>query len=211
MTPRSAPDDVVDKSRVENLSDGVFAFAITVLVLTISRPTNYAQLAHQLLERWPSYATFVISFLLIGIMWLNHHTILSYVKRVDHAFFYLNLILLMTVAFIPFPAEVFGEALRTGTGERTAAVFFNAVITLDALAFSGLWLHATRERRLLKDDFPEKLRRSSTNLFVAGTGVSIIAIGIALFSPWASLAFDGAGVFFYALDPISKRIDHGAA
>jgi uncharacterized membrane protein len=210
MTPRRAPVDVVDKSRVENLSDGVFAFAITVLVLTISRPTNYAKLANQLLERWPSYATFVISFLLIGIMWLNHHTILSYVKRVDHGFYYLNLALLMTVAFIPFPAEVFGEALRTGTGERTAAVFFNVVISLDALAYSGLWLHSAKERRLLKDEFPEKLRRSSTRLFVAGTGVSIVGIGIAFFSPYACLAFDGAGVLFYAFDPLSKRLDHQA-
>jgi hypothetical protein len=106
----------------EGFSDGVFAIAITLLVLTIAQPSDYSKLARQLLDRWPSLAAYVVSFLVIGIMWLNDHTAFSYVQRIDHGFFHRNLVLLMTVVFIPYPTEVFCEALRTGAGERTEAV-----------------------------------------------------------------------------------------
>ena len=162
----------IDKGRVETFSDGVFAIAITLLVLTIAQPSNYSKLTRQLLERWPSLAAYVVSFLVIGIMWLNHHTVFSYVQRIDRGFFYRNLVLLMTVVFIPYPTEVFGEALRTGAGERTAAAFYSIVMTVNALAWSALWLHASAGRRLLVDQFPEGQRRRSTVLFTASGGTS---------------------------------------
>lgn len=199
--------DTIDQGRVANLSDGVFAFAITLLILTISQPSNYSKLAGQLLHRWPSLVTFVLTFFVIGVMWLNHHTVLSYVERIDHGFYYRNLVLLMTVVLLPYPTEVFGEALRTGTGERTAALFFAIVVTVNSLAFSCLWLYASKERRLLNDEFPEKQRQASTLLFVAGTGVCLASIGIAFVSPYATLGFVGAVTLYYALDPISKRLE----
>ena len=127
----------LNKGRVETFSDGVFAIAITLLVLTIAQPSNYSKLAKQLLDRWPSLAAYVVSFLILGIMWLNHHTFFSYLQRIDHGLFYRNLVLLMTVVFIPYPTEVFGEALRSGiqSGERTAAVF--AAPRNPRLGFSG--------------------------------------------------------------------------
>jgi hypothetical protein len=83
----------------------------------------------------------------------------------------------MTVVLIPYPTEVFGEALRTGAGERTAAVFHSIVLTVNALAWSALWLHASNGRRLLNNELPEAQRRSSTILFVAGTGAYLVSIG----------------------------------
>ncbi len=198
----------VSKGRVEAFSDGVFAIAITLLVLTIAQPSNYSELARQLLDRWPSLAAYVVSFLVIGIMWLNHHTVFSFVQRIDHGFFYRNLVLLMTVVFIPYPTEVFGEALRTGAGERTAAVFYSIVMTVNALAWAALWLHASTGRRLLNDELPEEQRRSSTVLFVAGTAVYLISIGIAFINPYLCLAFHGALALYYARDPISRRLEH---
>jgi uncharacterized membrane protein len=197
----------VNKGRVEAFSDGVFAIAITLLVLTIAQPSDYSQLARQLLERWPSLAAYVVSFLVIGIMWLNHHTVFSYVLRIDRGFFYRNLVLLMTVVFIPYPTEVFGEALRTGAGERTAAVFYSIVMTVNGLAWAALWLHASIGRRLLNDELPEEQRRSSTILFVAGAGVYLVSIGIAFINPYLCLAFHGALAVYYARDPISRRLD----
>jgi uncharacterized membrane protein len=197
----------VDKGRVETFSDGVFAIAITLLVLTIAQPSNYSKLAKQLLERWPSLAAYVVSFLVIGIMWLNHHTVFSYVQRIDRGFFYRNLILLMTVVFIPYPTEVFGEALRTGSGERTAAAFYSIVMTVNALAWSALWLHASTGRRLLNDKLPEEHRRSSTVLFTAGAGVYLISVGIAFINAYLCLAFHGALALYYARDPISRRLE----
>ncbi len=192
---------------METFSDGVFAIAITLLVLTIAQPSHYSDLTRQLLDRWPSLAAYVVSFLVIGIMWLNHHTVFSYVQRIDHGFFYRNLLLLMTVVFIPYPTEVFGQALRTGAGERSAAVFYSIVMTVNGLAWTALWLHASVGRRLLNDELPESQRRSSTVNFVAGAGVYLVSIGIAFINPYVCLAFHGALALYYASDPISRRLE----
>src|SRR5262245_41461864 len=105
-SPASDGGTVVNKSRVEAFRDGVFAIAITLLVLTISPPEDYADLAHELADRWPALAAYVVSFGIIGIMWLNHHTILEMLARIDRTLFYLNLLLLMTVVLIPYPTQV---------------------------------------------------------------------------------------------------------
>jgi uncharacterized membrane protein len=139
----------VNKSRVETFSDGVFAIAITLLVLTIAPPDDYADLAHELGERWPALAAYVVSFLVIGIMWLNHHTIMEMMGRVDRGFFYLNLLLLVTVVLIPYPTQVLGEALRNSEGERTAAIAYSVVMATNAYVWSALWLYVSRGGRLL--------------------------------------------------------------
>jgi uncharacterized membrane protein len=196
----------VNKSRVETFSDGIFAIAITLLILTIAQPSDYSHLARQLLNRWPSLAAYVVSFLVIGIMWVNHHTVFSLVERIDRGFFYRNLLLLMTVVFIPYPTEVFGEALRVGHGARTAAAFYSIAMTVNALAWAALWLHASTGRRLLKEDFPEAQRRASTVAFVSGTGVYVISIGVAFINPYLCLGFHAALGLYYGFDPISRKL-----
>jgi uncharacterized membrane protein len=201
----------VNKSRVEAFSDGVFAIAITLLVLTIAQPgvSGYLHLRHQLLERWPSLAAYAVSFLVIGIMWLNHHTVFSHLERVDRGLFYWNLLLLMTVVFIPYPTAVFGEALRLGQGTRTAAVFYSLAMTVNALMWSGLWLHASMRRRLLRAAFPESQRAVSTYLFTGGSLLYMASIGVALvFNAYVCLAFHGVLALYYAFDPISRRLEH---
>ncbi|MGH7748818.1 MAG: TMEM175 family protein, partial [Candidatus Dormibacteria bacterium] len=118
----------MSKGRVEAFSDGIFAFAITLLVLTIGQPQHYADLAHELLRQWPGFAAYGVSFAVIGIMWFNHHVIFSHVARVDRTLLYLNLVLLLTIAFLPYPTGIFGEALRRGEGTRDAAVFYSIVM-----------------------------------------------------------------------------------
>jgi len=196
----------MNKGRVETFSDGVFAIAITLLVLTIGQPGRYSDLAHQLGQRLPSLAAYAVSFLVIGIMWLNHHTIFSHLRQVDRGLFYWNLLLLMTIVFIPYPTEVFGEALVRGQGARTAAVFYSATMTVNACLWAGLWLYASVGRRLLNSQFPESQRRTSTVLFIAGTGFYGVSIGVALLNPYACLAFHGGLALYYAFDPISRRV-----
>ena len=104
------------KARLEAFSDGVFAIAITLLVLTITTPNDYHHLGSELADRWPSYAAYVVSFAVIGIMWLNHHTIFGHFARVDRNLVYLNLLLLATVVFIPYPTGIFGQALQARRG-----------------------------------------------------------------------------------------------
>jgi uncharacterized membrane protein len=203
----------VSKARIETLSDGIFAIAITLLIFTISQPATggYAHLGNQLIERWPSFAAYVITFAVIGIMWLNHHSIFAHFEAVvDRPFFYLNLLLMMTIAFLPYPTGVFGEALRSGQGARTAAFFYSATLTVNAIAWSALWLYASVGRRLLVPAFPESERRLSTTLFVSGTGAYAVSVLVALLNAYACLAFHALLAAYYAFDPLSRRAAHGA-
>ncbi len=195
----------MSKERLETFSDGVFAIAITLLVLTIAQPSDYRNLGHQLGERWPSLAAYVVSFVVIGIMWLNHHTVFSHLGHIDRGLFYLNLFLLMTIVFIPYPTGVFGEALRRGVGAKTAAIFYTAVMATNAWAWAALWLYASLGRRLLGPDFPEAQRNMATILFVAGAFVYTASIAVAFINPYLCLAVQGALALYYAFDPISRR------
>ena len=195
----------MSKERVETLSDGVFAIAITLLVLTIAQPDRYSDLAQQLADRWPAFAAYVVSFAVIGIMWFNHHSIFAHFARVDRGFIYLNLLLLMTIVFIPYPTGIFGQALRQGQGAQTGAVFYSVVMTLNAFAWSALWVYASRGRRLLSPDFPEAQRGVATVLFTIGSALYTITIGVAFISAYACLAFHALLAVYYALDPLSRR------
>src|SRR5215472_5921030 len=106
----------MSKTRVEAFSDGVFAIAITLLVLTVAQPRTYRNLAHELGAQWPSLAAYVVSFAVIGIMWINHHSVFMHLEHVDRGLLYINLLLLMTIAFLPYPTGVLGQALAKGQG-----------------------------------------------------------------------------------------------
>jgi uncharacterized membrane protein len=195
----------MNKSRVEAFSDGVFAFAITLLVVTIAQPTDYRRLAHDLAQRWPSLAAYVVSFAVIGIMWLNHHSVFGHFGRVDRGLVYLNLLLLMTVAFLPFPTGVLGQALARGHGERTAAVVYGVTMAINAYAWAALWLYGSHRRRLLRSSFPEPQRRVSTLLFTLGGVIYTAAVGVAFLNAYAFLAVQAALGAYYAFDPLSRR------
>ena len=200
----------MNKSRVEAFSDGVFAIAITLLVLTIAQPKSYSDLGHQLWDRWPSLAAYVVSFLVIGIMWLNHHTIFNNLGRIDRPFVYLNQLLLLTVVFVPYPTGVLGEALRLGQGAHAAAVFYSVVMAINAYCWAAVWLYASSGRRLLHDGFPEEQRRVATMAFVAGPVVYTLAIPIAIINAYAALAFQGLLAVYYAVDPLARRAGRAA-
>jgi len=199
------------KGRLEAFSDGVFAIAITLLVLTIAEPDSYRHLADDLGDRWPSLAAYVVSFAVIGIMWLNHHSVFSRVGRVDRGLVYLNLFLLMTVVFLPYPTGVFGQALRQGHGEQTAAVFYSITMGVNALAWASLWLYVSQGRRLLEESFPESERMRTTVAFVGGAALYSVVIVIAFVNAFACLAAHGALALYYAFDPISQRSRRAAA
>jgi uncharacterized membrane protein len=196
---------MVSRARLETFSDGVFAIAITLLVLTIAQPANYHDLAHQLADRWPSLAAYIVSFTVIGIMWLNHHSVLAHIAHIDRGVFYINLALLLTIAFIPYPTGVFGEALRQGDGAKAAAVAYSITMSVNAYAWAALWLYASTRRRLLVESFPEDQRTTATLLFTAGIAAYTISIGIAYINAYACLAFHALLALYYALDPLSRR------
>jgi uncharacterized membrane protein len=195
----------VSKQRLEAFSDGVFAIAITLLILTIAQPTNYHDLQHDIVARLPDFAAYVVSFSVIGIMWFNHHSIFAHFARVDRGLVYLNLLLLLTIAFIPYPTQVFGEALRQGSGAEVAAVMYSATMAVNAYVWSALWLYASRGRRLLTAAFPESERRPASLAFSIGVVFYTASVGVAFINAYACLAFHALLAVYYALDPLSRR------
>jgi len=132
----------VTKTRLEAFSDGVLAIAITLLVIEIHPPEVHEgeRLAHALWAQWPSYAGYLVSFLTIGVIWLNHHRIFEQVARVDGPLLLLNLNLLLWTALIPFPTAVVAENLAAGgDAARTASALYCGVLLLMSLSFGGLF------------------------------------------------------------------------
>src|ERR1700735_2916571 len=111
-------------ARVLGFSDGVFTIAATILVLEIQRPADSRHLLDGLLELWPSYLAYALTFLLIGQVWANHHAMFDHIRAADWVLLLFNVLLLMTVAFLPFSASVLAGALHAHAGQRTAVVFY---------------------------------------------------------------------------------------
>ncbi|MBV8160058.1 MAG: DUF1211 domain-containing protein, partial [Acidimicrobiia bacterium] len=156
-------------------------------------------------------AAYVVTFAVIGIMWLNHHSVFGYFERLDRPLVYLNQLLLLTVVFLPYPTGVLGEALRRGEGTRVAAVVYTVAMAVNAYCWTALWLYASSGRRLLRPDFPEAERRAGTVAFTAGSGVYTLAIGVAVINAYAALAFHAAAALYYAVDPLSRRVTTASA
>jgi uncharacterized membrane protein len=142
----------VTTTRLEAFSDGVLAIAITPLVIEIRPPELHQgeRLAHALWAQWPSYVAYLVSFLTIGVIWLNHHRVFAQVARVDGPLLLLNLNLLLWTGLISFPTAVVAEHLRDG-GEaaRTAAALYSGVLLRTGLAFGALFARVTHTDRLL--------------------------------------------------------------
>jgi uncharacterized membrane protein len=137
-----------DTRRLEAFSDGVFAITITLLILEIRRPADYANLLDGLAALWPSYLAYAITFLFIGQVWANHHVMFDHIRAADRVVLLLNTVLLMVVAFLPFATSVLAGALREGHGQRTAVVFYGIAFDVTALTFNAVWQYARRHRLL---------------------------------------------------------------
>lgn len=189
--------------RLEAFSDGVFAVAITLLVLDIHPPARAetsSGLFRALGHLWPHYAAYAVSFLVIGIVWVNHHAVLALIARVDRQLAFLNLLLLMTVALIPFATGLLADHLAHGGGpSHAAAAAYSAVISLMGVAFGTLWIYASRDGRLLVDGFPRDELPRITRRFVLGTPVYLASIGVAFLSAVACLVLHAVLAIYYAL------------
>jgi uncharacterized membrane protein len=189
--------------RLEAFSDGVFAVAITLLVLDIHPPAGAetsSGLFRALGDLWPHYAAYAVSFLVIGIVWVNHHAVLELIARVDRQLAFLNLLLLMTVALIPFATGLLADHLAHGGGaSHAAAAAYSAVISLMGVAFGALWLYASHGGRLLVDGFPRDELPRITRRFVVGTPVYLASIGVAFISAAACLVLHAVLATYYAL------------
>ncbi|HYM16167.1 MAG TPA: TMEM175 family protein [Dehalococcoidia bacterium] len=187
--------------RLEAFSDGVFAIAITLLVLEIGVPHVDASqsLDEALRHLWPSYFGYAVSFLTIGVMWINHHALFKDIDRQDHTLLVLNLLLLLGVAFLPFPTAVVAEYMRESEHRLTAALTWGCTLVVIASAFDALWLYASVGRRLIDDHVSDARLRSRTRRYVPGPLMYLAAIALAFVSPWISLGLYGAYAVFWLL------------
>jgi uncharacterized membrane protein len=160
--------------RLETFADAVFAIAITLLVIEIRLPPH-EELLHlgglgpALRHLWPSYLGYVMSFVIIGIMWANHHNLMKLIDRLDHGFITLTLLLLGCIAFLPFPTAVMAEHL-TDPHERSVAVaFYCGCFTVTAVFYFLMWRHAARDRRLIAQHVPDEAVRAITRAYAPGS------------------------------------------
>lgn len=183
-------------TRVNAFSDGVFAIAITLLVLDIKAPSpwrvqNDTDLVRAIMASWPNFAAYVQSFLVVGVYWVAHHSLLDYVRRVDRTFLWLNNLFLLSVGFIPFPASLLGSF----TVYRTASLVYGTSLVVTGLTLYMLWRYASRHHRLIDPDFPVARRRAITRRILAAPLLYVGAMLISFVHPILCLTM-------YALVPL---------
>jgi uncharacterized membrane protein len=193
--------EMVDTGRLEAFSDGVFAVAITLLVFDLNASTGSGPLLQHLLAQWPGYMAFLVSFFMIGIMWLNHHSMFHDIHQADRGLLIANLALLLVVTIIPFPTKVVADAFQTGSAadRRTAVLFYGLAFLTVSIMFNVLWLWAARDRRLIEPSVQQVGLDVRTRRSLFGIPAYTVATLLALASPVLSLAAEGALSLVYLI------------
>jgi len=173
--------------RIQGLSDGVFAFAMTLLILDIKVPQIAAamvssQLAHLLVALWPKILSYVTSFLILGVGWVGQHTAFHYIKRSDRILLWLNILYLMGVAFVPFSTSLLG----TYPDERIAIFFFGTNLVLIAVLLYAIWTYATWHHRLVDHHLEPIVIKLLKQRIASAVVIYFVIIGISFFSTNAS-------------------------
>ena len=189
-------------ARLETFADGVFAIAATLLILNVDAQIgeHSSALGHRLLEIWPSYIAYAVSFVTIGIIWSNHHTVMAQLGRVDRTFLMLNILLLLCVAFVPFPTRLIAEHLRDRHDLEAAALAYGATMTVMSVTYFTLWMYASHAGRLLHSDADPRVVSGITRSYLPGTPVYLTATLIAFVAPLASVIMFAAIALFYVVE-----------
>jgi uncharacterized membrane protein len=216
--PGNAPARAANRSdtaRLEAFSDGVFAIAITLLVLNIRVPLASELKGHTLLEalsqQWPAYLAYVVSFVTILLMWVGHHNMFTFIQRIDHTFLLLNGLLLMGIAIVPFPTGLLAEYLphTNYMDQQTAAAVASLTFAFIAAMYDVLYWYAVTGQRLITPARQAPVPRTPLVIYMVGPLLYLVAAGLALWAPSfgvkASLAIFALLVVLYALPVTSQR------
>jgi uncharacterized membrane protein len=175
-------------NRMEGLSDGVIAIAITLLVLELAvDPGSEERLLRSILDEWPSYLAYVTSFLTIGVVWMLHAGITSALRAADATLFRLNLLVLLLVSFLPFPTKLVGEYVEDEDAERVAVVFYGLTLLALAVAIAFLVRYAFSQPQLVKEHVDDDAIATAAN-YRPSYALYLIAIGIGLVLPIVGVA-----------------------
>lgn len=186
-------------ARLETFADGVFAIAATLLIIDVSVRAPGGELGDALLHAWPQYGAYAVSFLTIGIMWVNHHACMQLIERADRRFLFINIALLACIAFVPFPTRLIAEHLRDD-GLRAAALTYGLTLTITSVCFLTFWSYAAVGHRLIAPGADERMVRGISRAFRPGTPIYAGATLVALISPIASVILFALIAGFYVLE-----------
>jgi len=175
------------KDRLEALADGVFAIVMTLLVLDLRVPEIAgspagAELSQRLFGLWPHFFAYVVSFLVLGIFWINHHFMFEHIERSNSRLAWINILFLMFVALIPFSTSMLGRYRL----EQVTAIAYGLNLLLILLACLALWVYATGNHRLVSSDINPRLVRARKTMSLAGCSIILLAIALSFVSPAAS-------------------------
>src|SRR5438445_3903610 len=185
--------------RMEAFSDGVFAFAITLLALNLHDPTGTgASLAKGLLDEWPTFFAFVTSFVSVLIMWMNHHNMFNYIRKIDRRLMLLNGLLLLFVVLTVFNTSLVAGHIQLADANVAATVYAGTFFVL-AIVWNGLWWYCTAGRRLLGRDVTDQQANTITRQYRVAPVSYGVALLIAPFSGLASVAVILAVAGFFAI------------
>ena len=175
-----------ETARLETFADGVFAIAITLLVLEIHLPGPGEDLGKALLAQWPSFAAYVTSFLGIGVMWVSHHQMFTIIHKVTPTFLFLNVLLLLPVAFTPYATALLAQHVLEPEGRTIAVLVYGLTSVLIATMFNVLWIYATRHGLVMGGVAISGFRLGPL-VYLAATGVAIVSpiVGLLMFAALA--------------------------
>jgi uncharacterized membrane protein len=194
------------KGRLEGFSDGVFAIAITLLVLDLALPASAEKhLLRSVTELWPSYLAYVVSFSTIGATWLGHTAITDYLERTDPGFIRLNLLLLLVVSFLPFPTRLFADYIGEDSPERVAVTIYGVTLLLASTLLLVLWRYALA-MRLVRPDADDEEVQLLTKRLTPGLAGYVVLIGGGIFFPIIAVVGYLAIAIYYIV-PIWHRRD----
>jgi uncharacterized membrane protein len=195
--------------RLEALSDGVIAIAATLLVLEIGRLElrGDEDLFDAIVHRWPSYLAYVVSFTVIGLIWVSHHSMFERISSVDRPLLFLNLALLLGIGFIPWPTSVLADFIRDGgINASIATALYSLTMTIIGVVFVGMWAHLVRHPEHTIDAVtPTQLRRSLRLAYVSPI-VYGATIGLAFVSPYICLVAYVMLAVYFARGPSARAL-----
>ena len=190
----------MDRGRLEAFSDGVFAVAITLLALnlTVAGP-GHGPLRSQL--HWPAFAGYLISFLTIGIIWVNHHALVRSIKQVDRVLLFVNQILLIFVVLIPFGTATMADYLpRNSWDARLAMVLYAGIFLGMSAGFGGIFEWTLHGQQRVQKPVPPEQHWAARWRFVGGASVYLVAIVVALFNALAAFLLIAAVAVYYVFE-----------
>jgi uncharacterized membrane protein len=190
-----------DTVRLEAFSDGVFAIAITLLVLDVKVPDtkpNPGTLLQGLLIQWPEYLSYFTSFLVLGVIWINHHNTFKYISRSNNVLLLLNTIYLMFVAFIPYPTELLSEYILIEQDGAIVSKIYSGTMAITAIIYGILWWYASSNYRLIDSAVPISVIRKINRMNYIGIFFYVLSFFLSFWNVYFSMAIYFVLTIYYA-------------